>query len=126
MSGIWLELRLLDLSGLRIAGVVASRAQCRFGIFAVRLHMAIKKNQVKSSYLFHRTAIGIRTHAHTHVRSSGSHDNCKYALSEFLRFYINGKKPVIQAAALLKNMHSDVRDVRQRKRWSGEGERGGG
>ena len=30
-----------------IAGVVASRAQCRFGILAVGLHMAIKLNQVK-------------------------------------------------------------------------------
>ena len=37
----------LDLSGLCIAGVVASRAQWRFGIFTVWLQMAIKLNQVK-------------------------------------------------------------------------------
>ena len=35
----------LDLSGLCIAGVVASRTQWRFGIFAVGLQMAIKLNQ---------------------------------------------------------------------------------
>ena len=34
IGGIWLELGLgLDLSGLCIAGVVASRAQWRYGIF---------------------------------------------------------------------------------------------
>ena len=45
---IWLELGLgLDLFGLYIAGFVASRAQWRFGIFAVGLQMAIKFNHVK-------------------------------------------------------------------------------
>ena len=45
---LWLELGLgLDLSGLCIAGVVASRAQWGFGIFAVGLQMTIKFNQVK-------------------------------------------------------------------------------
>ena len=47
---MWLELGLrLDLSGLCIAGVVASTAKWRFGKFAVELQMAIKLNQVKSS-----------------------------------------------------------------------------
>ena len=47
VGGIWLEMGLrLDLSRLRIVGVVASRAQWRFGIFAVGLQMAIKLNQV--------------------------------------------------------------------------------
>ena len=31
----------------RITGVVASRAQWRFGIFVVRLQMAMKLNEVK-------------------------------------------------------------------------------
>ena len=39
----------LDLSGLCIAGVVASRAKRRFGIFAAGLQMAIKLDQVKAS-----------------------------------------------------------------------------
>ena len=37
----------LDLFGLCIAGVVASRAKSRFGIFAVGLQMSIKLNQVE-------------------------------------------------------------------------------
>ena len=53
IGGIWLEFSSrLDLSGLCIAGVVASRAQWRFGIFAVGLQMAIKLNQVKSTNLY--------------------------------------------------------------------------
>ena len=44
-GGIWLELGLgLDLSGLYIAGVVASRAQWRYGIFT-----ASDGNQLKYS-----------------------------------------------------------------------------
>ena len=38
-----------DYIYLGVAGVVASRAQWRFGIFAVGLQMAIKSSQVKSS-----------------------------------------------------------------------------
>ena len=38
----------LDSSWLCIAGVVASRAQWRFGIFAVGLQMAIKLNRLQS------------------------------------------------------------------------------
>ena len=34
-----------------IVGVVASRAQWRLGIFTVRLQIAIKLNQVKSSQI---------------------------------------------------------------------------
>ena len=46
---LWLE---LDLSGLYIAGVVASRAQWRFGIFTVGLQMAIKLDQVYAVFLY--------------------------------------------------------------------------
>ena len=49
IGGIRLELGLgLNLSGLCTAGVVASGAQWRFGIFTVGPQMAIKLNQVKS------------------------------------------------------------------------------
>ena len=37
----------LDLARRCLAGIVASRAQWRFGIFAVGFQMAIKFNQVK-------------------------------------------------------------------------------
>ena len=58
LGSIWLELGLgLDLSGLCVAGVVASRAQWRFGIFAVGLQMAIKLNQVKY-VVYHISNIG--------------------------------------------------------------------
>ena len=50
MGGIWLELG-LGLPGLCIAGVVASRAQWRVGIFAVGLQMAINLNQVKLNHI---------------------------------------------------------------------------
>ena len=49
MAGIWSRTRFIWVIMYScLAGVVASRAQWRFGIFTVGLQMAIKLNQVKS------------------------------------------------------------------------------
>ena len=51
----------LDLYGLYIAGVVASRAQWRFGIFTFGFQTAIKLNQIiKMSKLVHRGRATLR------------------------------------------------------------------
>ena len=48
MAGIVTRIRFSSVMYSCLAGVVASRAQWRLGIFAVGLQMAIKLNQVKS------------------------------------------------------------------------------
>ena len=49
MAGIRIRFRFISVMYSCLAGVVASRAQSRFGIFAVGLQMTIKLNRVKSS-----------------------------------------------------------------------------
>ena len=48
MAGIGIRIQFIWVMYSCLAGVVASSAQWRFGIFAVGLQMAIRLNQVKS------------------------------------------------------------------------------